>query len=440
MAVAVIMPKQGNTVESCILSKWYVKPGDKVKPGDLLFNYETDKSTFDEECKDEGTVLKLFFEEGDEVEVCVNVMVIGNEGEDADQFAPKASGAESTSPKQEESAPKQEEAAVKEEAEATKADNADGRIFISKRAKLLADKAKVDIAYATPTGPYGRIIERDIEKLIRDGLPTTAAMIGSGVAGAGTGIGGRISIADAGKAPSKGKAPAYVDVKIANIRKVIAKSMTQSLSTMAQLTLNASFDATAVIELRKRLKANGEAMGLPNFTLNDVILFAVSRVIQNYPDFNAHFMGDFVRRFSSVNLGIAVDTERGLMVPTLANAEEKSIWQISKEAKELAKAAQSGTINPDLLTGGTFTITNLGSLGIESFTPIINPPQTAILGVNNLIWRTKEVDGELVNYQAMGLSLTIDHRIIDGAPGARFLKELCNALENFDMLLIKETL
>ena len=127
-------------------------------------------------------------------------------------------------------------------------------------------------------------------------------------------------------------------------------------------------------------------------------------------------------------------------MPTLANAEEKSIWQISKEAKELAKAAQSGTINPDLLTGGTFTITNLGSLGIESFTPIINPPQTAILGVNNLIWRTKEVDGELVNYQAMGLSLTIDHRIIDGAPGARFLKELCNALENFDMLLIKETL
>ena len=206
---------------------------------------------------------------------------------------------------------------------------------------------------------------------------------------------------------------------------------------MAQLTLNASFDATNIMEFRKQVKANKDKLGLENITINDIILYAVSRTVLNHRDCNAHFLDDTMRYFNTVNLGVAVDTPRGLMVPTLFNAERKSLNEISKEAKSIAQMAQSGNINPDLLQGGTITITNLGTLGIESFTPVINPPQTCILGVNTLETRVKNVNGEMKMYQAMTLSLTFDHRALDGAPAARFLQELCRNLENFSILLAK---
>ena len=224
-----------------------------------------------------------------------------------------------------------------------------------------------------------------------------------------------------------------------NIRKIIAKQMCASLTEMAQLTYTTSFDATKLLALRKSLKAGAEKMGLANITLNDVILYAVSRVLK-YPKhrvFNAHCLGDTVRYFSTVNIGIAVDTERGLMVPTVFGADKMSLNAISVEAKSVITAAQSGKINPDYLTGATFTVSNLGSLGIESFTPIINPPQTAILGVDCVSKRIKEVDGEDVVYPAMGLSLTADHRVIDGADAARFLQDVGFALENIDLLMAK---
>ena len=206
---------------------------------------------------------------------------------------------------------------------------------------------------------------------------------------------------------------------------------------MAQLTLNTSFDATRLLALRASLKSGAEKLGLANITLNDMILFAVSRVILNHKDLNAHYLDDTMRYFNNVNLGIAVDTDRGLMVPTVFAAEKLSLNQLSKAAKSVITDAQSGNINPDLLKGASFTITNLGSLGIESFTPVINPPQTGILGVDNITKKIKEVNGQDVTYPAMGLSLTFDHRALDGAPAAKFLKDLCNALENFDLLLTK---
>ena len=224
-----------------------------------------------------------------------------------------------------------------------------------------------------------------------------------------------------------------------NIRKIIAKQMCASLTEMAQLTYNTSFDATKLLAFRKSLKAGAEKMGLANITLNDIILYAVSRVLK-YPKhrvFNAHCLGDTVRYFNNVNIGIAVDTERGLMVPTVFGANNMSLNDISKEAKSVITAAQSGKISPDYLTGATFTVSNLGSLGIESFTPIVNPPQTAILGVDCVSKRIKEVDGEDVVYSAMGLSLTADHRVIDGADAARFLQDLVFALENIDLLMAK---
>jgi pyruvate dehydrogenase E2 component (dihydrolipoamide acetyltransferase) len=256
---------------------------------------------------------------------------------------------------------------------------------------------------------------------------------------------GDLNAPAAAAAPAEAAAPAvaasalpeYEDVKMPNIRKIIAKQMCASLTGMAQLTLNTSFDATKIMELRKSFKAGAEKMGLANITLNDIILYAVSRVILNHKGCNAHCLDETIRYFNTVNLGIAVDSPRGLMVPTLFGAEKLSLNELSKAAKGVISAAQGGTISPDLLKGATFTISNLGAMGIESFTPIINPPQVAILGVDCITRRVKEVNGEDVFYSAMGLSLTFDHRVLDGADAARFLKDLVFALENFDLLLVK---
>jgi pyruvate dehydrogenase E2 component (dihydrolipoamide acetyltransferase) len=210
--------------------------------------------------------------------------------------------------------------------------------------------------------------------------------------------------------------------------------MHASLSGMAQLTLNSSFDAAEIMAYRNSLKANAEKLGLPNITFNDMVLFAVAKTVLQHRSINAHYLDDTMRYFTHCNLGIAVDTERGLMVPTIFNADTLTLAELAQKTKAVIKDAQAGTINPDLLRGASFTVTNLGSLGVESFTPVINPPQTAILGVNNITYRTK-ADGSA--YPAMGLSLTFDHRALDGAPAAKFLKELCANLENFSLLLAK---
>ncbi|MBE7065930.1 MAG: 2-oxo acid dehydrogenase subunit E2 [Ruminococcaceae bacterium] len=445
MATPVIMPRQGQSVESCIISKWNIKVGDQVKVGDMLFTYETDKATFDEESKLEGTVLAIFFEEGDDVPCLLNVCVIGNPGESFEEFNPNTGSEEAPA---EEAAPAKEEAPVAAAAVASApAANIQEGAPVSPRAKAYAQRTGVNTAFVAGTGPYGRIIESDVKNFVASGANTTYAASAMATSDMnGTGFNGRISTADldspvaaASVAAPVAQAPEYEDVKIPNIRKVISKSMHASLSTMAQLTLNASFDATNILNFRKQLKDVRETMGLANITINDIILYAVSRVVLNHKDCNANFIedGTVMRYFKNAHLGIAVDTPRGLMVPTLMDANTKSLNEISIEAKKLATSAQEGTINPDLLKGGTITITNLGTLGIESFTPVINPPQTCIIGVNTLQTRVKNVNGEMKMYQAMTLSLTFDHRALDGAPAARFLQELCKNLENFNMMLIK---
>ena len=337
-----------------------------------------------------------------------------------------------------------------------------GAVKISPRAKNLAARAGIDYRYAAPSGPNGRIIERDVAAL-RDSGPvfTPSAMAdrsGSEAAAAvpGTGLGGRITTGDlaaaaasggvqpgeapavgAGTGAAGGTEPLYEEVKLSNIRKVIARSMHQSLSTMAQLTLNTTFDASDMLAFRKKLKDNKDRLGLENITINDIILYAVSRTLLNHRAMNAHFLDDRILYFKNVNLGVAVDTERGLMVPTIFNANLKSLNEISAEAKKLADECKSGKISPDLLKNGTFTVTNLGTLDIESFTPVINPPQTGILGVDNIVRRARETDEGCEFYPAMGLSLTFDHRAVDGAPAARFLKELKTNLENFSIMLAK---
>jgi len=444
MATVIIMPRQGQSVESCVITAFNKKVGDTVEKGEILFSYETDKSSFDEPSPESGKILAVFREEGDDVPCLENVLVIGQDGEDFSEFIPKGETAEAPAAE----APKAEakaEPEVKAEAEAVSTAVA-GVASISPRARLLAEKTNADLLKAVPTGPNGRIIERDVQKLVDMGLTVSGAAKGEySSAVEGSGINGKVVLGDLYGAKSESAAkeavtagPEYVDEKIPNIRKIIAKAMCSSLTTMAQLTFNFSFDATKMMALRSSLKAGAEKLGIGNITYNDMILFAVSRVLTNYKMFNAHYISeDTMRFFNTVNLGIAVDTERGLMVPTVFGAEKLSLNELSRKAKSVISDAQSGKINPDLLKGATFTVSNLGSFGIESFTPIVNPPQTAILGVCGISKRIKEVNGEDVSYNAMGLSLTVDHRAIDGADAARFLKDLGFALENIDLLLTK---
>lgn len=428
MATPVIMPRQGQSVESCIITEWKKKVGDPVAVGDVLFSYETDKSTFEEQAKVDGTLLAVFYNAEDDVPVLLNVAVIGNPGESFAEFAPDGAQAGASAPAEE---AKPEAAAAAPAAQPT-AERVEG---VSPRAKNAAEKLGVDPAQAAPTGPHGRVIERDVVALAKDGRT-------------GTGLGGRMTATDEAAPAEKpvaasattASAPVnaleYDEIKLPNLRRMIAKTMHDSLAEMAQLTHNTTFDATKILAFRESMKTAPESMDLPKVTINDIILFAVSRVLTQHEGLNAHMLGDKMRYFKHVNLGIAVDTPRGLLVPTLFAGETKTLKQISTEAKSLAKSAIDGSINPDFLQGGTFTISNLGLFGIESFTPVINPPQVALLGVCSITERVRTVDGQITTYPAMGLSLTYDHRAVDGAPASRFLKDLVTALEHFDLLLI----
>lgn len=419
MASPVVLPRQGQSVESCIITSWSKQVGDAVQVGDVLFTYETDKATFEEQAKEAGTLLKVFFEADDDVPVLTTVAVIGQPGEDVSAFTPEGA-AEPAAPAAETPAPTP---APKQDAPAASAPEQPAQ-GVSPRARATAERLGVNLAAAVPTGPHGRVIERDVftaRETQPQAQPEKPAE--SPVA------------APAAPAAAAAITQEYTDVKLTNVRRVIARTMHASLQQMAQLTHHTSFDATQLNALRAKLKAAPEELGLPRITVNDLILFAVSRVLVKYPDINAHYMDDHVRQFTHVNLGVAVDTPRGLLVPTVYVADTKPLAVIAQEAKAVITSAQAGSINPDLLTGGTITITNLGTLGIESFTPIINPPQVAILGVGAMVERVRTVNGQLKAYPAIGLSLTYDHRAVDGAPASRFLKDLVTALENLTVLL-----
>ncbi len=405
-AQAVIMPKAGITVESCIIGEWLKQVGDQVKVGDILFTYETDKASFECESTAEGELLAIFFEDGEEVPCLQNVCAVGPHGEPTDCLKP---GAEV--PAAVEAAPVEEAPAAVEAAPAVEVK---AGAPVSPRAAKLAAAHGLDASAIAGTGPNGRVIERDVLDAIARGVPAKAAV-----------------------AAPVAAAEEYKDVKFSGIRRAISKSMSTSLHTMAQLTHNTSFDATCILNYRKALKAmGGEYAGI---TIGDILLYAVSRTLLNYPDLNANMIDDNnIRIFNHVNLGVAVDTPRGLMVPTIVHADEMSLLEISKAVKDLAAQCRDGAISPDLLSGGSFTVSNLGNMGVESFTPVINPPQTGILGVCSTIERVrKNADGSIGIYPAMGLSLTYDHRAVDGTPAAKFQQELGRNLENFTTLLAK---
>ena len=448
MATIVVMPQLGNSVESCIIVEWMIAEGDTVAVDQTLASIETDKSTMEVPSTAEGTVLKLLWEEGDEVPVKDPLIIVGDPGEDISGLVP---GGESASESAEATAaPEQGAAAPEQAAPAFATERATGAV--SPRARALAASSGVDAsAIAEGSGPHGRVIERDVAAAIAAGPTLTSAARAAGVSATeGTGIGGRVSVADANRAPEV-NAPAAVSAPapaadfpgastsspLKGVRKVVAKRMMESLTTTAQLTLNTSANAAGILALRKKVKNADEALGLNKITLNDLVCFAVSRTLPKYPVFNAHLEDGVLTEFEQVHLGFACDTPRGLLVPVIRSAQALGLKAFSDEAKRLAGGAIDGSLSPDFLSGGTFTVSNIGSFGIETFTPVINLPQTAILGVGAITPRpTVAADGSIGVEQRLNLSLTIDHQVIDGADGARFLRDLVAAIENIDVTVL----
>ena len=444
MATIVVMPQLGNSVESCIIVEWMIAEGDTVAVDQTLASIETDKSTMEVPSTAEGTVLKLLWEEGDEVPVKDPLIIVGEPGEDISGLVPggDAAPAEADAPAEHSAAPTESATPAFATERATGA--------VSPRARALAASNGVDASAITEgSGPHGRVIERDVAAAIAAGPALTSAARVAGVSAAeGTGIGGRVSVADADRAPEA--APAAVlaapaadfpgtstSAPLKGVRKVVAKRMMESLTSTAQLTLNTTANAAGILAMRKKVKNADEALGLNKITLNDLVCFAVSRTLLKYPVFNAHLEGGVLTEFEQVHLGFACDTPRGLLVPVIRSAQALGLKAFSDEAKRLAGGAIDGTISPDYLSGGTFTVSNIGSFGIETFTPVINLPQTAILGVGAITPRPAvAADGTIGVEQRLNLSLTIDHQVIDGADGARFLRDLVAAIENIDVTVL----
>ena len=443
------MPKQGQSVESCIVSEFKKKVGDSVRVGDVLFGYETDKATFEEESQVEGTVLAIFYKDGDEIPVLQNVMVIGQPGESFEEFAPSSEthatlgtvrggtvsaangGVERSETVSEGSSPS---AAAIPGAPA------------SPRARKLADEKGVNLDAVAGSGPGGRIIERDVLATAAaqgklSGLAKAKMAEGGMIAGEGSGLAGTVKAGDLkvwkpNHSDIPGEGVEFETVKMSNMRKLIAKSMYNSLQNTAQLTHMLGADARKLQALRKKAKkALEEGKVDANITINDFVCFAVIKALQKFPEVNSHCLGDAMRIFKTVNLGCAVDTERGLMVPCVKNSENLSISELSKALKKLADDCKKGSINPDLLASeaASFTVSNLGGFGVEWFTPIINVPQSAILGVGTITLRPKMEDGKVEFVPYLGLSLTYDHRAIDGGQATRFLKAVATEIENLEI-------
>ncbi len=447
MATAIIMPRQGQSVESCILVQWTVKKGDTVAEGQTVASIETDKATFDVPSPAAGTILELFFEEGADIPVLTNIAAVGAPGEDISALRPGGSApVEATPTPQPASAVPTSAPPVAPSVSSAPASAASG---VSPRARKAADQAGIDAASLAGSGPGGRVIERDVKAAAATAPALSPAAKAAMAAGAGvppargSGPAGRVLASDLQSAirnpqSAISSAPVRADrtIPVKGVRKIVAERMRQSLSSTAQLTLNARFNASVLQSYRARAKANGEAFGLPKLTINDLICYAVVRTLDKHPALNAHFLGDKIVEFGAVHLGVAVDTPRGLMVPVVQHASAMPVGQLSAAIRSRADDCQKGSINPDLLAGGTFTITNLGSLGVETFTPVLNAPEVAILGVGGLtLMPVRRADGSIEHVDAIGLSLTVDHQAVDGAPAARFLQDLVKALENVDLLL-----
>jgi pyruvate dehydrogenase E2 component (dihydrolipoamide acetyltransferase) len=410
MAIPVIMPKQGQSVETCIITKWFKQKGDNINIGDILFSYETDKASFDMESPADGTLLEILYDNGAEVPILVPVAVIGLPGESTETVINGVSPAEIKYEPERDSSEKEKITEIIPSSRLIhEADNT--RVRISPRARVLARNNGLFINTLSGSGPNGRIVVSDIEKLLTGPMEKTAA--------------------------SEKQTTEFTELPLSNVRKIIARSMHSSLQQSAQLTHHMSADVRGLLDARRKIKEEtAKGTSGPDITLNDMICWCVIKALLKFPEANSHFLDDRIRTFNRVHLGIAVDTPRGLIVPAIKNADLLNLEQLSSELKSVAVSCKKGNINPELIqsTSASFTVSNLGNYGVEMFTPVINLPQAAILGVCTIINRPADLGNGIFGFiPYIGLSLTYDHRAIDGGPATLFLREIKNEIEKFSL-------
>ena len=433
MAEAILMPKMGMTMTEGTVEEWYVHEGDQVHVGDALFSASTDKLTNDVESQADGTILKITAQAGDTVGVSAVVGYIGQPGEKL----PDMPGAQEA-PQAEAPAPAAEPAAAAPAAPAA----ASKEIKASPAARKMAREKGIDLSQIIGTGPGGRIKTEDVEKYIAGqsevkASPTArkaAADLGVDLA-ACQAAGGRIMKEDVlraaeGEPESNDLPPQKVDP----LRRFITKNMTESWHTSPRVTYTHPVDMTAVIEMRKRLKPEMERTGI-KISYNHILMKACARVLMEMPDVNGSFKDNMLTHHKHANIGLAVAKGDGLIVPNVKRCDEKTLTQIADEMNGLVEKTRSGRAGMDDITGGTFTISSLGPYGITNFSPIINQPELAILGVCDIVETPVVRNHEIVILPMMNLCLTADHRVVDGVKASKFLERLTRILENPYLML-----
>jgi pyruvate dehydrogenase E2 component (dihydrolipoamide acetyltransferase) len=419
MAIPVEVPKLGNTVEECLIAKWRKHKGEHVSAGEVVAEIETDKATFEVTAPADGTVLETFFDEGALVPVFTNLFVIGEPGESVDAFRPQGAVAATEAP------PTATPDAPKVDRQVARPVPAAPSGSLSPRAKRFAAEHDFHSEAVTGSGPAGRVLEDDLRKQFY-ASPRVSSLANKRIAegmeaGEGSGTGGMVLSSDL-------VPPA---TRMSGIRATIGRRMRESLTTTAQYTLHTSANAAGLLLMRARIKAS---TGVPDININDLVTFCAVLALIDVPDVNVEFIDGKVHKHREVHMAFACDTPRGLVVPVVRDAHKLTAGQLSVKMKELTAQAVKGTVSPDDLSGGTFTVSNLGGLGIESFTPVLNPPQVAILGVDSIQLKPVRREGRIEFIDAIGLSITLDHQVIDGAPGARFLKVVKEKIENVESL------
>ena len=395
MATPVELPKSGNTVEECVIGRWVKQAGDAVSPGDVLAEVETDKATFEITAPVGGTLLATFFPEGALVPVFTTVCVIGAAGEDVEAFRPGAAvGIRDSGLGTRLMAQTSPTASPQPQAPTARVSGP-----LSPRARRSAAEWGFEPAAIIGSGPGGRVLEQDVRKAYE---ATRAAT------------------------PFARPSPT---------REVIAGRLRESLAT-AHYTLHASADARQLLAMHARAKEMARAGRTAGVSINVLVTFCTIRALLETPDLNAELADGAIVRHRAIHVGFACDTPRGLLVPVVRDAQDLSIGALARRMNELAAGVSDGTISPDALSGGTFTISNLGSLGVEWIAPVIVPPQVAILGVGAIYAKPVRTGGGVDFIDAIALSITCDHQAIDGAQGARFLRTLAEKIEHVEYDLI----
>ncbi len=432
MVREILMPKLGLTMVEGTVIQWFANEGDRISVGDRLLEVETDKLTNEIIADSEGILKSILVKAGESAEVQALIGIIASEDEDISTLQ------EGHSKDKEAEAITQgtNGAAVKTDA---KISNDSGYTVVTPYAKKLAAERGIDLNSVTATGYKGVTLAKDVEGYESDEIkikvtPTARKMAeDKGINLADIYNGTKIRKADIVAIEEKQSIEGETE-KAGSMRKIIAQRMKASWAGTPMVTFNMEADMTELINLRERLKPVYGREGL-KLTYNHIIMKILSKLLVKYRYLNASFEDDTIIYHNHVNLGVAVDVEKGLMVPNVKGAEKMTLREIAAETERIIEEARTNRLSPDYLSGGTFTITNLGMFGMESFTPIINKPEVAILGINKIIEKPVAVNGQVVIRPMMNLSLTTDHSLVDGALSAKFLREIVDIIENPYLLL-----